>query len=35
MMSEPVMALKRPPVVEPGGGVFSVNTCRLMPARPL
>ena len=29
------MALSRPPSVEPGGGVFWVKSCRLMPARPL
>ena len=26
MISEPTMALSRPPSVEPGGGVFSVKT---------
>ena len=35
IMIEPTMAFSRPPSVEPGGGVFWVNTGRLMPARPL
>ena len=35
MMIEPMMALRRPPSVDPGGGVFWVKTARLMPARPL
>ena len=35
MMIEPMMALSKPPSVEPGGGVFSVKNCRLNPARPL
>jgi len=35
MMMEPMMALRRPPSVDPGGGVFFVKTSRLMPARPL
>ncbi len=32
--SEPTMALSNPPVLEPGGGVISVNTCALRPVRP-
>src|SRR5205807_1432596 len=32
---EPMMALRRPPSVDPGGGVSWVKTARLMPARPL
>ena len=35
MMIEPTIAFKSPPSVEPGGGVFSVNSCRLNPAPPL
>jgi hypothetical protein len=35
MMIEPTMALSKPPSVDPGGGVFWVKICRLMPARPL
>ena len=31
MMTEPTMALSRPPSVDPGGGVFWVKSCRLMP----
>src|SRR5271156_3991510 len=35
MMTEPVIAFKRPPSFEPGGGVFWVKTSRLRPLRPL
>ena len=35
IMIEPMMALRRPPSVDPGGGVSWVKTARLMPARPL
>src|ERR1700676_4463267 len=35
MMTEPTIAFLRPPSVEPGGGVFSVKICTLIPARPL
>jgi hypothetical protein len=35
MMMEPVMAFSNPPSVDPGGGVFWVKSCRLMPASPL
>ena len=35
IMTEPTMALSRPPSVDPGGGVFWVKSCTLMPARPL
>ena len=35
MMIEPTMAFSRPPEVDPGGGVFSVKTCRVRPNRPL
>jgi len=35
IMSEPIMALRRPPSVEPGGGVSRVKTSRVIPVKPL
>ena len=35
MMIEPTMALRRPPSVDPGGGVSWVKSAKLMPERPL
>ena len=35
MITEPTMALSRPPWLDPGGGVFWVKICRLRPATPL
>ena len=35
MMAEPVIAFKRPPSLDPGGGVFCVKISRLSPLSPL
>ena len=34
MISDPMMALSRPPPAVPGPGVVSVNTARFRPATP-
>ena len=35
MMTEPTIAFKRPPSVDPGGGVFWVKIWKLSPRKPL